>query len=94
MPNKKPLKSFKLYDEIKNELTEMVLPPHSSAVGKELVELKFPSTSLIVLINRNNTYLTPKGSTVLEARDRLLIMTEDKKEIPKIKECLDIIKKA
>lgn len=90
LPQKDPLKSFKLYDEIKNELTEMVLPKHSEAVGKELVELKFPDSSLIVLINRNNAYLTPKGSTTLEANDRLLIMTEDKSEIPKIKSCLGI----
>ncbi|MFA8299114.1 MAG: potassium/proton antiporter [Hyphomicrobiales bacterium] len=89
-PIVRKLKSFKLYDDIKNELTELIISKNSTSVGKELVELKFPSTSLIVLINRENKYITPKGSTQLMANDKLLIMTESKGEIPNIKKCLDI----
>lgn len=77
-----------LSESEKTELTEIILPNNSSAVGKQIVELGFPNTVLIVLINRNGKYITPKGSTVLEALDVLLVLSEDKEGLNKSAKCL------
>lgn len=59
---------------IDTELIELIVPYHSVAVGKSLVELGLPNDSLIVLIVRNDNYLVPSGGTVLEAGDTLLVL--------------------
>ena len=56
------------------ELIELIVPYHSIAVGKSLVELGLPNDSLIVLVVRNDNYLVPSGGTVLEAGDTLLAL--------------------
>ncbi len=69
---------IELADSIKSEITEVSLPEHSTKVGKALVELGFPKTALIVMINRNGKYITPNGATILEPEDKLLILAESK----------------
>lgn len=65
-------------ENIHGELIEVDLPPTSGAVGKQVLELKLPKTALIVLIHRNNKYLSPNGTTVLQSGDHLLIMADNK----------------
>lgn len=77
-----------LSESEKTELTEIILPLNSPAVGKQIVELNFPKTVLIVLVNRNGKYITPNGSTVLEALDVLLLLSEDKEGLRKSVYCL------
>lgn len=43
-----------------------------------MVELGLPKDSLIVLINRNEQYVVPKGATTIEAGDILLILANKK----------------
>jgi len=74
--------------DLKNELTEIVVPQEGKAVGKSLVELHFPKGSLIVLINRNGKFFTPNGATVLEPDDVLYVMTDKDEELAKINEML------
>ncbi len=75
-------------DEIKNELIEIKVPKNASAQGKQIVDLTFPSKSLVVLINRNNQYITPRGDTYIMPNDVLTIMMDDKKDIEIIKKKL------
>lgn len=67
---------IELSDSVKSELTEVDIPLDSPAVGKKIMDLGFPQTALIVLINRNHQYITPNGATVIEAGDRLMILAE------------------
>jgi len=59
---------------IDTDLTEVIVPFESAAIGKSIVELGFPEDSLIVLIVRGENYIVPSGGTVLESGDVLLIL--------------------
>jgi potassium/hydrogen antiporter len=65
-------------DNIHGELIELDLPANAQAVGKRILELQLPQSALIVLIHRDDQYLSPNGDTVLEAGDHLLIMADNK----------------
>ena len=56
-----------------DETREVDLFPDSVAVGMLVKDLKFPDGVTILLINRGDKYLIPKGSTILESDDTLLI---------------------
>lgn len=71
-----------------NELVELVLQEDSAAVGKSLVELQLPKTSLIVLIDRQGKFVTPNGATVLEAGDKLLVMVDNEEELGNVNKVL------
>ena len=55
---------------------EIDIPHESQAVGKQIVELGLPVTTIIMLIKRGDRSIVPRGATVLEPGDRLLVMTE------------------
>lgn len=67
---------LELSDNFKNELFELEVKEDSSVVGRQIYQLKLPRTSLIVLINRNDKYITPGGATTIEKGDKLLIMSD------------------
>jgi len=69
---------------------EIVIPESSSVVGKEIVETGFPKTAIISIIRRNGKFLTPGGSTVIEANDKLYILSENNESLKEVYECLDI----
>ncbi|MBR0221575.1 MAG: potassium/proton antiporter [Synergistaceae bacterium] len=56
-----------------DETREVDLLPGSAVIGHAVSELKFPDGVSILLINRGTKFLVPKGGTVLEADDTLLI---------------------
>lgn len=68
---------LELSDQFKSELFEVEINSRSEVAGKQILQLKLPKTALIVLINRNNSYLTPSGVTTLLAGDKLLIMSDN-----------------
>lgn len=75
---------IELSDSISKELAEIQIIESSSAIGRKIVDLQIPQSVLIVMINRNNKYITPNGSTLIEDGDKLLIMAEDSSGIEKI----------
>jgi cell volume regulation protein A len=79
---------IEIADSIKSELKEIILAENSSAIGKKIVELKFPKTALIAVIERNEKYIVPNGSTVLEPFDKLLILSENKNSLQQVYESL------
>lgn len=81
---------LELSDDIKNAILEIQLPKGSPIQGKKILELGFPSTSLIVLVKRNGKFITPNGQTELEDHDELMIMMENDQEEDKIKSLLQI----
>jgi len=84
----KKASAISLAEDVKSELLELEVPLDSTAAGKKIVALGFPKNSLIVLISRNKQYLTPRGDTVIEAGDKLMVMTDDKRDIKNLKACL------
>jgi cell volume regulation protein A len=75
-PQPKPPLEIVAGELISSELIETLIPADSSVVGKPIVELNLPPGYLVVLIAREGAYLQPKGSTVLNAGDRLIALTE------------------
>lgn len=71
-----------------NELVELKLPKGSAAIGRPLVDLQLPKSSLIVLIDRGGKFVTPTGSTMLEANDKLMVMVEKEDEIAAVRKVL------
>ncbi|HEX2921565.1 MAG TPA: potassium/proton antiporter [Bacteroidales bacterium] len=83
-------KDIELTDGIKSLLTEVIIPNECHTVGKQLVELGIPSSALISLIQRKDQYIIPNGATVLEPGDKLFVISENKKDLEKVFNCLDL----
>jgi potassium/hydrogen antiporter len=79
---------LELEDSLKSSLTEVIIPPNCLSVGKKLVELNFPKTAIVSIIQRGDKYLTPNGSTVLQENDKLYIIAENSDDLNKINECI------
>ncbi|MGV3585387.1 MAG: potassium/proton antiporter [Adhaeribacter sp.] len=79
-----------LGDNIKSEIIEIVLPPNSPVSGKSIIQLGFPKSTLITLIEREGQYITPNGSTVLHPQDKLIILSENQDGINKALESLKV----
>ncbi len=80
---KTPL-DMELSDEVKSELVEIEIPPNSLISGKPIVQIGFPKTALIVLIKRAGKFITPKGATVLEAGDKLMVMSDSRQSLDEV----------
>ena len=50
--------------------------PDAAVVGKAVMELKFPEGVTILLINRGSKFLIPKGGTIIQEDDTLLLFGE------------------
>lgn len=66
------------------EKIEWVIPAGSAVAGLKIVEIKFPKQALIILIQRGDFYLTPTGATVIEAGDKLTIVTTSKEALTEV----------
>lgn len=78
-----------IFDIPKNSMKEIEIIPGCYAVNQKIVDLGFPEDTFIAMIKRNNEYLVPKGSTVIEANDTLVVLSENQDGFKKLKECLD-----
>ncbi len=81
---------LELVDSIKSLLTEIVIPQECSAVGKPVVQLGLPKTTLISMIERDGKYITPNGATILEANDKLFVLSETREALNKVFACFEM----
>lgn len=92
LPEKvKPRKSiFEIItsDEAKNMIREIKIPQNGFAVGKKIVELNFPRSAIIAMIKRDDKYITPNGSTILEPGDNLVVLSDNPQSIKEVTKCL------
>ncbi|MEH6680883.1 MAG: potassium/proton antiporter [Sediminicola sp.] len=77
-------------EKAKTAITEVEIEPDSFAIGKKIVELHFPKSSLIAMINRNNKFITPNGATILDENDILIIISDNQNSIAEVYDCLQI----
>jgi cell volume regulation protein A len=84
----RPLSEIEHAETTKSVLTEIIVPEGCPAIGKQLVELGLPKTTEISIIQRNHMYITPSGSTQIEANDKLFILAENNEVLEKVFECL------
>jgi len=58
-----------------SELIELVIPTGSPVINKQIVNIGLPQGTLIILIAKGKEQFSPRGATVLEERDTLLVLT-------------------
>lgn len=58
-------------------LRELQIPTGSYGDGRALVELHLPPRALLVLVDRDGTYIVPTGATRLAADDTVLLLADD-----------------
>lgn len=90
-----PEKAKRIYETEKfiNDLPrgamrEFKILPHCYAVGKKIVDLGFPKNAIIALILRDGKYLTPNGSTMINAGDTLIVLGDKEVDFSMVGECI------
>ena len=78
---------FAPLDNVDTQLVDLMVPPRSTIIGKTIVELGMPADSLVVLINRDDTFIVPSGGTAVEENDTLLVLV-NKENLPAVKAIL------
>src|SRR5690606_21934641 len=73
----------------KTTMKEFEISPAADVVGKKIVDLGFPPNAIIAMIKRGEKYLTPNGATVIEARDKLIVLSTSEEELTKVALCLN-----
>ncbi|OQA89874.1 MAG: K(+)/H(+) antiporter NhaP2 [Elusimicrobia bacterium ADurb.Bin231] len=68
---------FEQTEGIDLSLADMFVPYNSDFVGKTLSAINMPPKALIVLISRDENFIVPNGSTVLEGGDVLLVLANE-----------------
>lgn len=71
----------------KAALKEVEIRETDYALGKQILELGLPDNVLITLINREGKFIVPRGNTILQLHDKLLILS-DKKDVDEIRRLL------
>jgi len=69
----------------KSEFAQITIPDNSPVVGKRIVDMKFPKKAIIAMINRDNKFITPEGSTVIQENDVLMVFSEDNDSLEQVK---------
>lgn len=76
----------------KTEMREIGIAVGNKVVGKKIVDIEFPKSAIIAMIKRDDKYITPNGSTVINGDDVLIVLSENKKGIKKVFKALKIKK--
>ena len=71
------------------EAMEAIAQENSSLVGKPISQIKFPKDALIICFQRGDKVIIPRGDTVIQPGDRLVILALRKK-IAKVEQALDV----
>lgn len=79
-----------LNDGVKSEVEEFILTENSPCIGKKIIDLEFPKTALIAMIQREGKYIIPKGITVLQIGDVLTVLSESKEDTILVYKCLGV----
>ena len=77
-----------LAENPKTAMKEILITANCQAAHKKIVELKFPKNAIIAMIKRDGKYLVPNGSTVIEANDTLIVLSDTEEGLDKVDECL------
>jgi len=73
-------------------MEEIEVSSTCQAVNKKIVDLKFPKSAIIAMIRRDNQYITPNGSTVIEAFDTLIVLSDSPEGIDQVYDSLRVKK--
>ncbi len=60
----------------RSDLVEVAVEPGSALAGRTIVEAALPQGALIVIVSRGKEFIVPRGATVLEPGDTLLMFAD------------------
>ena len=82
LPQEKEGNEFgvELPDDIDSQLMDQTLTPEMLAKGNRLMDMDIPRGTLVMLVKRGNEFIIPNGQVELQAGDKLLYISENKKE--------------
>lgn len=63
-----------------------------SIVNKKIVDITFPKNAIIAMIKRDNTYITPNGSTQIEANDTLIVISDNQRVMNEVYDAFGVPK--
>lgn len=92
MPEQKKIEKTSdtfLSEQTKTAMDEIKVPQTSRVIGKKIVDLNFPKDAIIAMIERSGKFLTPNGTTVIQAGDTLVVLSENESGIQNVYEWLD-----
>lgn len=80
IPHKKKIRfpfDYAVEGEIQSELREVEVPSDSIILGKSIAEINLPPKLLIVLLKRGLDVFAPRGGTIFQKGDVLMILAEE-----------------
>ena len=57
-----------------SDLVEIEIPDSSPVIGRRIMDLHLPKSALVVLVSRGEDFVSPRGATVLERGDTMLVL--------------------
>jgi len=63
--------------DIKSVTTEIEITAKILSSGNKLMDLSLPDNTLVVMVNREGNYFVPTGKTILNEKDKILIITDN-----------------
>lgn len=69
-----------LPEEIDTHLCDMILTEEMINNGDRLVDMDIPQGTLVILVKRGDEFIIPNGTVHLQANDKLLLISENKKK--------------
>ena len=90
--NKKMAKEFEmeLPEEVKSVFSEIIVTPDMLIQGDHLIDIPLPDNTLVVLVKRFNHFFVPNGCSQLFPNDKLLIISDNEKELKQVYNTLGI----
>ncbi|MCB4808348.1 potassium/proton antiporter [Tamlana sp. 62-3] len=79
-----------LTENPKAQMKEITVTANCFAVNKKIVELGFPKNAIIAMIIRNNSYITPNGTTEIRAEDTLIVLADKLEVFEEVNKTLQI----
>lgn len=78
-PPKRTLKEFdvEFSDDIKSAMCEIIVNDQMLKDGRRVMDVSMPEHTLLVMVKRDRKYFIPRGNTVLDKGDVLLIITDN-----------------
>jgi potassium/hydrogen antiporter len=71
-------------------MQEITIASENGIIGKRIVDLNFPKTAIIAMIQRGEKYITPSGSTEILPGDILIVLSDSQSGIQEVYETLGL----
>lgn len=72
----------------KSVMHEVHVTDNCIAIGNKVVSLGFPKSATISIIKRQDYFITPDGSTIIEPNDILVVLSDSEDDFDQISNCL------